>query len=184
MEVVMLQKITFMKSKNFNLKFFDNSLSVPKQHTYSQYSTDEEIVTFLEKKAKECNWSNIGHIEVREENKLVRIDLVIPILRPLLQMFRPGEIVKPIFFSPLPGRSKAPQLVAENAYPIKSIIWDSQNYPHFNVGLESKLNFVTSYETGEELRDGDRIHWCHPIRFILVENKTNDAMQFIKEDSQ
>lgn len=53
----------------------------------------------------------------------------------------------------------------DQPYPVKGIVLDSAGNQHLDVGLKSDLNWVKSIETGEELPDGDKIHWCHPSRF-------------------
>lgn len=82
--------------------------------------------------------------------------------------FEVGQTVKALNNQPLKGKDKAPPLVVGEKYPIKSIVLDKQQNQHLDVGLESTLNYITSFETGEELPDGDKIHWCHPSRFELV----------------
>lgn len=66
---------------------------------------------------------------------------------------------------PLEGNDKAPELVIGKKYTVQSIVIDSQGNQHLNVGLVSKLSYVRSWETKEELINGDKIHWCHPSRF-------------------
>lgn len=61
-----------------------------------------------------------------------------------------------------------PQLVEGKEYEVKEIIHDKEGNPHYDVGLESFLNYVRSIETGEELPRGNKIHWCHPSRFEEV----------------
>lgn len=185
----MLQKTYYMR-KTFNVSFLNKSNpESPFREKGAHIMTDLELLEWLNDAANKCKWDKITDIQVIEEkssvnkNDMYRIDLIIPILRPLLHIFRPGEIAKPILFTPLPGKIEFPMLSAETLYPIKSMLWDGKNNPHLDIGLKSTLSYVTSYETGERLRDGDKIHWCHPIRFEWVEEKTNDTMQFIKEDS-
>jgi len=84
-------------------------------------------------------------------------------------MHTEGQKVIAINNKPLAGRSVAPKLEIDKEYEILSIVLDSKGNQHLNVGLKSELNYVTSFETGEELPDGDKIHWCHPSRFKLVE---------------
>lgn len=66
----------------------------------------------------------------------------------------------------LPGNENGPDLELGEKYPLKKIITDSKGNPHFDVGLKSPYEYIRSYETGEYLPDGDKIHWCHPLRFI------------------
>lgn len=80
----------------------------------------------------------------------------------------PGGLVTAINNKPLSGNSVAPPLEVGKNYVILNVIKDKKGNPHFDVGLESKYNYITSFETKEELPDGDKIHWCHPSRFELV----------------
>lgn len=52
-----------------------------------------------------------------------------------------------------------------NKLHIKEIILDAEGNQHLDVGLKSHLNYITSYETKEDLPRGKEIHWCHPSRF-------------------
>lgn len=79
-----------------------------------------------------------------------------------------GGIVTAINDKPLPGNSVAPPLELGKTYVIAKVIHDKKGNPHLDVGLKSKYNFITSYETKEELPDGEKIHWCHPSRFELA----------------
>ena len=73
---------------------------------------------------------------------------------------------------PLPGNEVYPKLEEEGKrYPLVSIALDSEGNQHLNVGLVSNHNYISSYETGEHLPDGDTIHWCHPTRFRKVPKK-------------
>ncbi len=83
-------------------------------------------------------------------------------------MFKTGQTVKVINTEPLKGKEIAPPLDSEKEYKILGICKDSQGNQHLNVGLISKVSYVTSYETGEELPNGHIIHWCHPSRFELI----------------
>lgn len=80
-----------------------------------------------------------------------------------------GDRVECVNANILDGNDKAPKLVEGEFYIIKDIILDSKNNPHYDVGLKSRLNFVRSYETKEELPNGDKIHWCHSSRFKKVD---------------
>jgi hypothetical protein len=66
----------------------------------------------------------------------------------------------------LPGKSHAPDLRGDKEYECRSVHLDSKGNPHIDVGLPLKINFVTSYATGEELPD--TTHWCHPNRFVII----------------
>lgn len=76
-----------------------------------------------------------------------------------------GEKLRPVNTEPLPGNTVAPPLEKEETYTLGKKCIDSKGNEHFDVGLVSKYNFIRSHDTGEELPDGDKIHWCHPTRF-------------------
>lgn len=69
---------------------------------------------------------------------------------------------------PLPGNDCAPPLKIGEIKELVSIQLDSKGNKHLDVGLVSKLAFIRSYETKEQLKDGDKIHWCHPSRFKVL----------------
>lgn len=79
--------------------------------------------------------------------------------------FKVDETVLAVNNEPLEGNTKAPKLEVGKKYTIKGIIQDKEGNDHIDVGLVSELEYVTSWETKEELPDGDSIHWCHPSRF-------------------
>lgn len=74
-----------------------------------------------------------------------------------------------INIEPLTGNTIAPPLVLGEEYSINTIANDSEGNEHWDVGLVSQYNYITSHETGEELPEGDKIHWCHPSRFEAIE---------------
>lgn len=79
--------------------------------------------------------------------------------------FQIGQIVTAVNIKPLPGNTIAPPLAQGLKYPIRDIVLDKDGNQHIDVGLYSEFNFITSYETKEELPNGDKTHWCHPSRF-------------------
>lgn len=79
-----------------------------------------------------------------------------------------GDIVKIENDAPLSGNTEAPPVVIGDEYPIEHIVLDKKGNQHLDLGLKSELNFVTSWETGEQLPDGDKIHWVHPSRVKLI----------------
>jgi hypothetical protein len=81
------------------------------------------------------------------------------------RIFNVGEEVPCINASPLFGNHIGPPLKKGEVYKIIAITLDNQGNQHLDVGLKSEFSFITSYETGEELKDGNKIHWCHPTRF-------------------
>lgn len=66
---------------------------------------------------------------------------------------------------PLSGNEVAPPLEVGEIYVLKEVIKDKKGNPHYDVGLVSNYNYISSYETKEQLPRGDEIHWCHPSRF-------------------
>lgn len=62
----------------------------------------------------------------------------------------------------------APPLIREEDYIVKNVVLDRKGNQHLDVGLISEYNYISSKETGEELPSGDKIHWCHPSRFIKL----------------
>lgn len=158
-----------MTGKNFNVKLLNEFISKGHFETGFHYATDDELLTWFSERAEKYKWSKITDLEIIEERGgLARVDLVLKIIRPNIRIFTPGEIIRPVYFLPLPGRNKAPKLVPETTCPVKGFVLDEKGYQHLDVGLVSELNFVTSYETDEELSGSDKIHFCHPGRFELV----------------
>lgn len=82
--------------------------------------------------------------------------------------YNAGDEVLCVLVGPLKGNEVAPDLKAGQEYEVKTVTIDGKGNQHLDVGLKSNLSFVSSYETGEYLPHGDKIHWCHPSRFILV----------------
>lgn len=77
------------------------------------------------------------------------------------------KFVKIINIDILPGNDVAPPLELNKIYPLVSIIEDRKGNQHLNLGIESKYNYITSYETQEKLPDGDKIHYVHPSRAVV-----------------
>lgn len=92
-------------------------------------------------------------------------------------VFQIGDTVECVNIDPLPydkHHRTCPKLKLGEEYPIKTIAYDSQGNQHLDVGLESSMNYIRSFETRENLPCGDKIHWCHPSRFILKKRKTKE----------
>lgn len=64
---------------------------------------------------------------------------------------------------------KKPDVKLGEIYPVVQVIKDKKENEHYDIGLKSNLSYVTSIDTGEELKDGHKIHWVHPSRFEIVE---------------
>lgn len=79
-----------------------------------------------------------------------------------------GKTLIAINNEPLVGNTIAPPLELGKEYIVREVILDSGGNPHYDVGIKSKYNFITSYETKEELPKGEKIHWCHPSRFKIL----------------
>lgn len=79
-----------------------------------------------------------------------------------------GDKVKAINVAPLKGNDVAPPLKLNEVYPVNEIITTAGDHDHIDVGLKSSYNYVRCHATGEEIPDGDSIHWCHPSRFEKV----------------
>jgi hypothetical protein len=82
--------------------------------------------------------------------------------------FSTGETVKVINAEPLKGNEIAPPLMVGDKYKVKEIQLDKNGNQHIDIGLPSAYEFIRSYETGEQLERGNKIHWCHPSRFEVV----------------
>jgi hypothetical protein len=76
-----------------------------------------------------------------------------------------GDTLKCIDTKIAEGFDVAPPLELGKEYSLKEIITDEKGNHHFDVGLVSKYNWITSRETQETLERGNKIHWCHPSRF-------------------
>lgn len=81
------------------------------------------------------------------------------------RIFKVGETVVCINNKILTGNDYGPPLEIDTFYVVEAIVEDKAGNQHLDVGLESHLNYVSSYETGEHLPLGEKIHWCHPSRF-------------------
>lgn len=79
-----------------------------------------------------------------------------------------GQTIMCVKTIPLKGNDKAPDLEMGKEYTLQQIVYDRNQNPHFDVGVRSNVAYVTSWETQEELPDGDIIHWCHPSRFVEI----------------
>ncbi len=73
--------------------------------------------------------------------------------------------VTAIMIDPLAGNKIAPPLELNKQYEVKETITCGCGKEHYDVGLASAYAYVSCHSCGEELRDGDKIHWCHPSRF-------------------
>lgn len=76
--------------------------------------------------------------------------------------------LKCINIKPLSGNEVAPPLEEGKEYDLLSKIQDSKGNYHYDIGLKSEYTYVRSFETQENLPDGDKIHWCHPSRFEVI----------------
>lgn len=83
-------------------------------------------------------------------------------------MYSIGQEVRCINNAPLKGNEIAPSLIVGEKYTVKQIIFDSAGNQHLDVGIVSEVEYVRSYETKEQLRNGHLYHWCHPSRFESI----------------
>lgn len=81
-------------------------------------------------------------------------------------MFQVGDKLDCVYATPLKGKEVGPAVKLGEVYECKGIHLDSKGNQHIDIGLPLEINYVTSYETGEELPP--TTHWCHPSRFIKV----------------
>lgn len=70
--------------------------------------------------------------------------------------------------APLVGNEVAPPVIIGDKYKIQHIVYDKKRNQHLDLGLKSQYNFIRSWETDEELPEGNKIHWVHPSRVELV----------------
>lgn len=78
------------------------------------------------------------------------------------------QFLKAINVEPFPGKKIAPPLVLGHVYMLEQDITCTCGEHHMHVGLRSDYNFITCHKCGEELPDGDKIHWAHSSRFKIV----------------
>lgn len=81
--------------------------------------------------------------------------------------FKIGDTVVCNNILPLHKKKIAPPLRSGSTYEVRKIFIDSKGNQHLDVGLASEYEYISSFETGEHLPDGDSIHWCHPSRFLI-----------------
>ncbi len=79
-----------------------------------------------------------------------------------------GNALKVIKVGNLPGHNKAPQLTMGELKEAKEVLTCKCGSKHIDVGLKSKLEFVSCFECKQELPRGSEIHWCHPSRFEII----------------
>lgn len=82
-----------------------------------------------------------------------------------MSKFNIGDTIICINNKVLPKNEVGPSLIEGKQYTVRGITEDIKGNQHLDIGLESKFSYITSYETREELPDGNKIHWCHPSRF-------------------
>jgi hypothetical protein len=66
---------------------------------------------------------------------------------------------------PLKGNEVAPPLTIGKSYTLKDMYQCRCGQKHYDVGLNSKYNWISCYKCTEPIPKGDLIHWCHPSRF-------------------
>jgi hypothetical protein len=68
----------------------------------------------------------------------------------------------------LKNNDHGPLLIENEKYLVKEVYTDADGYDHIDVGVVSRLNWVSCYETKKPIPRGDKIHWCHPVRFVKI----------------
>ncbi|MEK7228083.1 MAG: hypothetical protein AAB681_01865 [Patescibacteria group bacterium] len=153
--------VTFWNRKDPKHQFVENGV---------HGATDQELVDWFLDPNRKIILPKISDIEIQEQpesgKRILRLDLSLKIIKPIV--FTVGQIVKPTFFMPLPEREVAPPLTPTQEVAIKEITLDRLGHQHLDVGLLSRYSSIRSYETGEDLPNCEKIHWCHPGRFELV----------------
>ncbi len=94
-----------------------------------------------------------------------------------MKKYKITDIVKVVNADVLPGNEEKPNLTIDDHHIIKDIFIDKGGFQHLDIGLVSTLGYISSYETGEQLPNGDRIHWCHPSRFELIGTKVEEEVK-------
>lgn len=86
--------------------------------------------------------------------------------KPILkrEIYVEGDDVEIINIDPLPDNTIAPPVKMGEKGKVKNITVDTAGNQHLDLGIASKYEYITSYETGERLVGGDVIHWVHPSR--------------------
>jgi hypothetical protein len=67
------------------------------------------------------------------------------------------------------GHKIAPPLSVDGEYIVKSVFLCKCGQDHLDVGLVSKYNFISCYKCGYSIDGSDKIHFCHPSRFVKVD---------------
>ena len=75
---------------------------------------------------------------------------------------------------PLEGNTVAPPLVIGEEYTALNVITCGCGKEHIDVGLKSEYNYISCYDCGEKFINRD-VHYCHPSRFDVVEDKPENV---------
>lgn len=81
-----------------------------------------------------------------------------------MYQYKEGQEVIIVNNEILKGNTVGPTLTLGDVKKIKRIILDKNGNQHLDLGLKSRYMYIRSYETKEELPNGDSIHWVHPSR--------------------
>ena len=84
--------------------------------------------------------------------------------------YKVGDIIKIQNDAPLSGNTVAPPITIGDEHEVLHIFSEFEKgieYQHLDIGIASKYNYITSWDTERELPDGDKIHWIHPSRVTL-----------------
>lgn len=88
-----------------------------------------------------------------------------------MELFEKTTWVKATLVEPLKGNTIGPPLLAGENYLIIDIYACRCGQQHIDVGLKSEYNYITCYTCQQMLPQGEKIHWCHPIRFEKTNRK-------------
>ncbi len=84
-------------------------------------------------------------------------------------------ILKCIETKPLKGNEVAPPLIIKQKYILLNAIKCECGLQHYDVGLKSDYSYVSCRNCSEHLENGDKIHWCSPDRFEIVNQEKTDG---------
>lgn len=81
-----------------------------------------------------------------------------------MEEFKVGDSVIINNDKPLPGNEIAPPIIVGQRLEVKEVLTCKCGSKHIDLGLKSKVNWVSCFECSENLPRGSEIHWCHPSR--------------------
>lgn len=84
------------------------------------------------------------------------------------ELYEEGDNVIVVKIEKLPGNSMASPLKMGNKHVVLSTTTCSCGKQHLNLGLASEYNSISCHSCKKDLKDGDKIHWCHPSCVKLI----------------